>query len=162
MELLYPDENIDFRCYIVGGGALIIMGYILRATHDIDVIYAIPNFLKELFNKYDMNCEVSAYEDNFPIGFEERANKIPLNTSKVVFYTLSLEDLVISKLCTTRGEQDIIDITSPNIIKDIDWQKLRKLGQSMEYSMISSMNYENFRYAYNDYVRRFNHEENII
>lgn len=157
-ELLFEDD-IEFKCYIVGGGALMIMGYALRATHDIDILEVIPSSLRSLFNKYDMNCDVAAYSDNFPLGYEERAKKIDILTYKITFYTLSLEDLVISKLCTTRYEQDKTDIESPKVISELNWDELEKLAISLKASMLSSMSYDNFYYNYCNYVERFKNEK---
>lgn len=157
-ELTFSDD-VEFKCYIVGGGALMIMGYALRATHDIDVLETIPKSLQELFSKYNMNCDVKAYSDNFPLGYEDRANKVDIDTVKISFYTLSLEDLVISKLCTTRYEQDKTDIESERVVKSIDWEKLEKLANTMKSQMLSLTNYENFYYNYQNYVKRFKYEE---
>lgn len=52
-----------------------IMGYSMRSTHDIDVLEAMPKVLQSLFKKCDMNCDVMAYSDNFPLGYEERARQ---------------------------------------------------------------------------------------
>ena len=154
VELTFDDDT-EFKCYIVGGGAFMIMGYSMRSTHDIDVLEAMPKVLQSLFKKYDMNCDVMAYSDNFPLGYEERARQVKLNTYRVKFYTLSLEDLVISKLCTTRHEQDDTDIESEKVVNSINWVVLEQLAQSMSNTMISSQNYENFWYNYSKYVRRF-------
>lgn len=74
-ELIF-DDDIEFKCYIAGGGALMIMGYVTRSTHDIDVLEVVPNTLEKLFADYDMNCSIAAYGCNFPLGFEERAKKL--------------------------------------------------------------------------------------
>lgn len=154
VELTFCDDT-EFKCYIVGGGALIIMGYVLRSTHDIDVLETLPKTLQSLFAKYNMNCDVAAYGDNFPLGYEDRAIGVAIKTYRVKFFTLSLEDLVISKLCTTRHEQDDTDIESEKVINSINWDMLDCLAQSMRNSMISSQNYTNFVYNYNQYVRKF-------
>jgi hypothetical protein len=156
-DLLFP-EDINFICYIVGGGALILMGYIARATHDIDILETIPNELKNLYAKYDMNNLVSAYSDNFPQGYEKRAIKLDLPTKRITYYTLSLEDLVISKLCTTRYSQDIVDIENENVINSLDWKLLQELADELKLTMISSVSYNSFYSNYKEYVRRFCHE----
>ena len=74
IELTFDDDT-EFKCYIVGGGAFMIMGYAMRSTHDIDVLEAMPKVLQSLFKKQDMNCDVMAYSDNFPLGYEERARQ---------------------------------------------------------------------------------------
>ena len=65
--------DVEFKCYIVGGGALILMGFIIRGTHDLDIIEMIPKQLGTLLDKYDMNTDVTSYYDCFPQNFEERA-----------------------------------------------------------------------------------------
>ena len=112
-----------------------------------------PKEIATLFSKYDMNMDVVAYMDSFPIGFEERAKIIDLPTKKVQFYTLSLEDIVISKLCTTRGKQDIIDINSEKIVKDIDWDHLEQLAKIMRDNKISGI--EKFDYYYKEYIDKY-------
>ncbi|MBD5552588.1 MAG: hypothetical protein HDQ96_15710 [Lachnospiraceae bacterium] len=153
-ELMFSPD-IEFKCYIVGGGALMIMGYIIRATNDIDILETMPDLLQDLFKKYNMNNAVISYADNFPSGYEARAKKVDINTTKIEFYTLSLEDLVISKLCTTRYMQDTSDIESEKVISELNWIKLEELADGMKNTMISKMNYEGFRYNYQNYVRRF-------
>lgn len=148
-------DDISFKCYIVGGGAFMLMDYILRSTHDIDVLEVVPSSLQELFAKYNMNCNVRAYSDNFPTGYEERAVEIDLPTERIKFYTLSLEDLVIAKLCTTRIEQDLTDITSEKVIAGIEWELLDKLATGLEQTMLSKENYQHFLYNYRNYVRRY-------
>lgn len=152
-ELTFSEAH-EFKCYIVGGGALILMGYIIRGTHDLDILEITPKKLASLFDKYDMNTSVTSYYDCFPQGFEDRAKLLYLPTNMIKFYTLSLEDLVISKLCTTRGEQDIVDINTETVIKNVDWRILSQLADSMKTTMMSSTAYENFKYNYDDYVRR--------
>ena len=56
-----------------------------------------------------MNTNVQAYLDNFPDDRWERLQPIPLKTQRISFYTLSLEDLVVSKLAAWRS-QDIREI----------------------------------------------------
>jgi hypothetical protein len=46
-SLLFDDESIRFSIVIVGGCSLVMLGYSLRATHDIDVLSA-PNRLISL------------------------------------------------------------------------------------------------------------------
>ena len=153
------DEDIEFECYIVGGGALMIMGYITRATHDIDILHTVPNTLQKLFAEYDMNCHVKAYMTNFPNGYEERAKKINLDTKRITFYTLSLEDLVISKLCSDGRDKDFVDIQSEKVVKDIDWDVLEELANNVRNNLFSSFALENFNGNYSDYVRRYKNEE---
>ena len=125
-QLTLDDEN-KYYCYIVGGGALILMWYISRATHDLDIINVPPSLIS-LLSKYDMNTSVSAYMDSFPDDYLMCAVKIDISTQKINFYSLSLEDLVISKLCSSRYK-DIRDITSETVVSAIDWDQLAAVEQ---------------------------------
>lgn len=152
-ELTFSDAH-EFKCYIVGSGALILLGFIVRGTHDVDILETTPNELTTLFNKYDINTSVTSYYDFFPQGYENRAILLDLPTNKIKYYILSLEDLVISKLCTTRGKQDIVDINTDTITKNINWDILSSLADSMKPTMMSSTAYDNFRFNYSEYIRR--------
>lgn len=66
--LLEPTEH--YRVIIVGGSALILMGRLSRATHDIDAL-SVPFQLYDLLGKYDMNTHAETYINNFPYNFED-------------------------------------------------------------------------------------------
>lgn len=145
------DNKIQCKCYIVGGAAFSLLGYSVRATHDIDVIERYPKELSLLFEKHDMNTDVLAYYDSFPQGFEDRAIKIDIPTQMISFYVLSIEDLIISKLCTTRERQDISDIYKEDVVNNVNWDKLKYLADELEKTKVSGI--ENFRYHYQEYVQ---------
>ena len=93
-------DNADrYQMVIVGGSAFILLGKLTRATHDIDAL-SVPKELHSLLGKYDINTDVEAYIDNFPYNFQDRLQPLPFGGTKVQFYTPSLEDLVIAKLCS--------------------------------------------------------------
>jgi len=152
-RLILDDDNI-YSCVIVGGGALILMGYITRATHDIDVIYYKPQQLIPLMEKYDMNTAVSAHIDCFPEDYLTRAKKINLKTRKIDFYTLSLEDLVISKLSASR-DKDIHDISSESVLSAINWGQLAVLAEEMKFSLLSDRAISEFEQNYNEFAERY-------
>lgn len=56
---------------------------------------------------------------------------------------------VIAKLCTTRGKQDIVDIDSESVIKDIDWERLESLANLLRNNKISGI--DNIDYNYKEY-----------
>lgn len=64
--LFVGDER--FRPVIVGGGALVLMVCLSRATHDIDVLNA-SGRIRGLLEKYDMNCDVQTHINNFPYNY---------------------------------------------------------------------------------------------
>lgn len=150
-QLTFSNDS-HFKCFIVGGSALVLMGYSVRATHDIDILEKYPAEISSLFAKYDMNTSVVAYYDSFPSDFEDRAVKIDIQTKMVEFYSLSLEDLVISKLNTTRGEQDITDINNLGIVNFLNWELLELLANKLINEKVSGV--DTFRYNYKEYIRR--------
>lgn len=91
------DGNETFHLVLVGGGALILQEYIRRATHDLDAISVSPRIMN-LLEKYDINCRVQTYINNFPYNFEDRLIPLKLDTKRIRFDTVSLEDIVIAKL----------------------------------------------------------------
>lgn len=103
--------------YHLGGSAFILLGKLTRATHDIDVL-SVPKELYTLLGKYDINTNVEAYIDNFPYNFQDRLQPLPFGGTKVQFYTPSLEDLVIAKLCSFR-DTDKADVESEAVRSDI-------------------------------------------
>lgn len=148
------DDDVDYQCVIVGGGALILMGFSVRATHDIDVLDYAPKRLQDLMERHDINASVRAYNDCFPPEFEKRAVPLPIPTRKIRYFTLSLEDLVLSKLCAGRA-QDIRDITDPKILDALNWAKLDELAAEMKQYLLSDRQVSQFSYDYEEYKRRY-------
>ncbi len=148
-------ENIDdFNVYIVGGSALILMKYILRGTHDIDILNKMNSEIVEIMEKYDINNRVSAYIDSFADDYKKRAVEIPIEGCKVKYFALSLEDLVISKLSSSR-RTDEEDITSDGVIENIDWDTLDEIAKTTREGMLNDRIVEEFNVRYENYVRRF-------
>jgi hypothetical protein len=152
-DLIYGATPGRLVCVIVGGGALILMDYIARATMDIDVIQHSPQ-LNKLFNKYDFNCMVQAYICNFPYNFEDRFEKVDIETKIIDFYTASLEDIVVAKLCSYR-ETDAHDVAQPSVLQHIDWEKLDQLAEEERLSALNEYNYNDFKIRYQEYIERF-------
>lgn len=157
------DDNRKFDMVIVGGSALILLNAINRATHDIDVIET-QNDLYELMEKYDINSNAKAYEDHFPYNYLDRVVPIQIETRKINFYSASIEDIVIAKLCSVR-DTDRIDIESASVLNAIDWQLLEKLAtdeNELRASILSERRYDEFLYRYNEYVERNQPCENLL
>jgi len=151
-------DDSDERLYlvIVGGGALILQQVIARATHDIDAISVSP-LLLTLLEKYDINCRVNAYINNFPYNFEDRLQKLPIAGKKIDFYTASLEDIVIAKLHSYR-DPDRHDIESEHVRAALNWDTLETLALSEEEvkaSALSNRSYKEFLHSYHAYVEEF-------
>lgn len=152
--LEYGSTEIKYECYIVGGGAMMILGLIPRVTHDIDVLQCTARELISLMPKYDMNMNVTAHIGCFADDYSSRAIKIDLDTRFIDFYTLSLEDLIVSKLASGR-DKDFEDIKQPNVIEMIDWNKLDELIDLAVEGMISDYSARELRDFYTDYQREF-------
>ncbi|MDD5602588.1 MAG: DUF6036 family nucleotidyltransferase [Eubacteriales bacterium] len=150
------DGNERFHLVIVGGAALILLEHISRATSDVDAISASCEIL-ELLQKYDINCRVQTYINNFPYNYEDRLVPLHVGGRKIDFYSASLEDIVIAKLYSARAA-DIWDVENVEIVKAIDWKLLEKLASEADEARASALSdrcYANFKANYNDYVRRF-------
>ena len=142
---------------IVGGGALILMELLPRATHDIDVLDS-SRKLHSLMESYDINTRVQTYINNVPYNYEDRLVPLPDIQGKIIdFYTASLEDIVIAKLYSYRGV-DHEDITDPNVLRAIDWDRLHNLATAEDEAKRSALNdrsYEQFLYDFNEFERAY-------
>lgn len=97
---------------------------------------------------------VSAYRINFPYDYLNRIIPIDIPTKKVKFYTVSLEDLVVSKLCSMR-DKDVEDIENELVYKSLDWNLLDKLIDDVCYGMLSDFDRNALVINYNHYKERF-------
>ena len=147
------NDGIRYHVYIAGGGALLLMGYSSRATSDIDVIDA-TNSLYDLFAKYQINGHIAAHINSFLFNYPDRVKPL-WSGEKIDFYTVSLEDIVISKLCAGRPP-DTDDLKA--VAKYVDWDKLESLAfdeDELRTIKMSDRQYSEFKYAYEDYVKEF-------
>ncbi len=154
-SLMFEGEE-RFHLVIVGGGALILQERISRATHDVDAISASREIL-ELLEKYDINCRVQTYVNNFPYNYEDRLVSLRAGGRKIDFFTASLEDIVIAKLYSARAI-DIRDVEGEKVVEAIDWMLLEKLATEENEARASALNdrcYADFKANYAEYVRRF-------
>lgn len=152
---LIDESDFHYFMVIVGGGALILMQYLTRATHDIDVLGA-PAALHHLLAKYDINTQVTAYGDSFPYNYEDRLVPLPIEGKKIDFYTASLEDIVIAKLHSNR-DPDLHDIEQPAVLEALDWGLMDKLANSddeAKASALSERSYKEFLYNYAKYIKK--------
>ena len=72
-SLLSVSQNIKYQCYIVGGGALLLLDLIPRATYDIDVIRCTGEHLVSIMADYDIN--MLDYDKNEFIYFYKEYRK---------------------------------------------------------------------------------------
>ena len=153
--LLYPGEE-RFRLVIVGGSALILLEVISRSTLDFDAIHA-SREIRGLLERYDINCDVQTYINNFPYNYEDRIKPLPLQGKKIDFFTASLEDIVIAKLFSNR-DTDRQDIIKDTVLNALDWDLLDQIARSDEEVKLNALNdrnYKDFLFNYEEYVRRY-------
>ena len=158
MELL--DKHVDlefdgdgrFQVVIVGGGALVLRGYIVRSTDDIDIIEADSRLLA-LMSLYDMNGRVNTFIEDFPYNYADRI--IPVwSGKKIDYFTASLEDIALAKICADR-EKDLDDLA--DIAHLVDWDVLDKLVED-KYEMnffMTDRAHKDFLYCYGVFKRRY-------
>ena len=152
VALMDTTEDI-YSCVIVGGSALVLMNKIYRSTHDIDSIDA-SEAIRPLLELYNINMNVNAFLLNFPEGYLKRVQPVDIPTEKVKFYTASLEDLVVSKLCSMR-DKDIEDIENELVYGSLDWELMDKLVEDVCYGMLNEYDENALREHYADYKERF-------
>lgn len=153
-DMLLIDTTDDlYSCVIVGGSALVLMDKIYRSTHDIDSI-ASSDKIQPLLEAYNINMNVQAYALNFAEDYKERLVPVEIDTKKVKFYTLSTEDIVVSKLCSSRGK-DIEDIESKEITTNLNWELLDKLVEDVCYGLLTEYDENMLKIKYEDYKERF-------
>lgn len=145
------DNDDHYNIVIVGGSALVLIDKISRATMDIDTI-SCSDELKPYMERYNINNNVIAYKNNFPDDYIDRCVKLDVPTKKISIYTASLEDIVISKLFSTRP-QDTMDIHDPRIVDALDWDLLDKIVNSDDFrdNILSDHTYKMFMLDYRDY-----------
>ncbi len=142
-----------YTCVIVGGSALVLTDKIYRSTHDIDSI-ASSEKIQPLLNSYNINMNVKAYFTNFPEDYTDRLVPVDIETTKIKFFTLSTEDIVISKLSAGR-EKDIEDIENREVTENLNWELLDKLVEDVCYGMLTEFDENILRTRYSNYKERF-------
>ena len=150
---LYPEFGA--RCIVIGGGALILKDLIPRMTTDIDVINAKEEMLN-LFPIFGFSNKATVYEMNLPYNYEDRLEKIHIETKSLEYFTPSTEDLIVTKFYASR-EKDIEDIHN---IKKSGKYSTERLKKVVEEARMTSMNDFKYREMVSLYHRYFNEEEN--
>ena len=152
MALLDNSEDL-YTCVSVGGSALVLMDKIYRSTHDIDSIASSEKILP-LLDAYGINMNVKAYLTNIPEDYQDRLKPVAIETTKVKFFTVSTEDLVVSKLCAGR-DKDIEDVEGKEVTEHLDWDLLDRLINDVCYGMLNEFDENLLRMRYKDYKERF-------
>lgn len=147
VALLYPGRS--FRLVLVGGGAMVLLGCLARATSDLDALI-FPAELASLMEQFDLSGRVSAWEDHFACNIQDRVIPIDVPTTAVECYSASLEDLVASKLHSDRPK-DALDVRRPEVLAALDWNRLAEVVADMEGSMLVERRHREFLINYEAY-----------
>lgn len=139
----------SFRLVLVGGGAMMLLGVLSRATSDLDAL-VFPAELLPLMEAFDLNGRVTAYQDQFAYSLEDRLVRLDVNTSAVECYSASLEDLVASKLHSERPT-DEADVRRPEVLSALDWERLAEVVRDMEASTLVERRHRQFLANYRSY-----------
>ena len=151
VSMVYSSDN-RITMTIVGGGALLLQGYLNRITLDIDLIDVYYPILAPILDKYDVNYRSNAFSDCLAENYSSRLVKVNLNTRIIDYFTLSLEDLVIMKLFSSRGK-DHIDIREKEVLNNLNWDKLEEIISSGEAdTSFDERSYKVFLSNYKEYV----------
>ncbi len=147
VSLLYPGRR--FRLVLVGGGALVLLGCLVRATDDLDA-HSFPAELLPLMERYDLSARVSAYQDQFAYNVEDRLVSLDLGTTSVDCYAASVEDIVASKLYSDR-ETDANDVRRAEVLAALNWDRLAEVVADMEASKLIERRHRQFLDNYDLY-----------
>lgn len=155
VDLVFDDLSNDFRFHIiiVGGGVLVLRDYLERSTDDIDLL-DVDNRLCSIIEKYDMNSKVNAHIYSFLYNYEDRAELI-WSGKRIDYFTASLEDIVISKICGGR-DRDLEDLKK--LADKVDWELLDKLANDEDELKLISMSdrgYLDFKASYKNFERTY-------
>ena len=107
-----------------------------------------------MLEAYNINMNVKAYLTNFPDDYRERLVPVDIETRKVKFFTVSTEDLVVSKLCAGR-DKDIEGIEVDEVTKHLNWDLLDSLIDDVCYGLLTEYDERILRAKYADYKERF-------
>ena len=116
-----------FEITITGGSALVLLDLLPdeRFTTDIDVLET-SNEIKGLLERYDMNMDVSTFMYKYPENWRKRRQPVLYGGQVLEVYTLSNEDLAITKLLAWR-RADKIDLANMLAAGNIDVDKLKDI-----------------------------------
>ena len=161
--LLEIDEEVElevglgkrFSVVIVGGAAFMLANLTGRnATHDVDVLRADEAIQGVLARHRQLNTQVQVYADRLPKGFEGRLVRIPLETTVADFFRPSTEDLAVMKLYSWR-KQDQIDLTSPEVLAELNFDLLDHLVHDEDEAKASSLTLLAYRKMVEVYEREY-------
>lgn len=145
-----------YKMILLGGSALVLQRWVSRSTIDIDAV-SVPQDLIELMGKYDINMRAEAFFDHIPYNYEDRLVPLSVGGKVIDYYTLSLEDLVVTKLCSIR-DTDWRDTEEKSVINNLDWNLLETLATNpdeLQASIGSDREYSEFLGRYHNYKEKY-------
>ncbi len=151
VALLFPGRS--FRLVLVGGGALVLLGCLARATADLDAL-RFPAELLPLMEKYDLSGRATAYQDQFAYNLEDRLVPLGLATKAVECYAASVEDIVASKLYSARAT-DASDVRRPEVLAVLDWDRLAEVVADMAGSKLIERRHRQLLDNHGSYRKEF-------
>lgn len=151
VALLYPGRS--FRLVLVGGGALVLLGCLARATADLDAL-RFPAELLPLMEQYDPSGRATAYQDQFAYNLEDRLVPLGVGTTAVECYAASLEDIVASKLYSERAI-DASDVRRPEVLAVLDWDRLAEVIADMAGSRLIERRHRQLLHNYDSYRKEY-------
>ena len=121
----YYGYSNRFEMVVVGGSAFILTGSApdSRFTTDIDVLTASAE-IESFLARYDMNTDVSTFLYQYPENWKKRRRKIVFDGQVLEVFTLSSEDLAITKLLSWR-DSDKADLLNMKKAGNVDEKKLQ-------------------------------------
>ncbi|SNZ15540.1 DUF6036 family nucleotidyltransferase [Hydrogenobacter hydrogenophilus] len=150
-------RNLDLKIFLilVGSASLIVKYHLKRGTKDIDVILR-PYLggIGDLLTRRGFQVVSEALVNLHP-DYEDRLELV-LAEGQVFVLTLSPYDLAISKI--SRGfDKDINDVLESDLIKQIDFNKLKELYfEAMSYWIGNEKRYRFSWEVFEDaYLRKF-------
>lgn len=158
LELMLNGLYKRYEMHIVGSLCLLMRNVGKHMTEDIDTYLLTEHINTILLNKYDFNMKSAGMF--VPENYEDRLEKIDMDTKVIDYYMLSLEDVVFCKLLANRAK-DEVDINDQKIADQLNWILLKEI---MEENRIywSYHQFYMFCQTYNDYCIRWNHADCII
>lgn len=151
----YKLEN-PLKMYIFGGTAVLLYTN-YRATTDIDAFFengVEKTEVIKLLNQYNINnaligvMEIPPFED-----FSVRAEKLDVDFVNIEVYIASKEDIIISKIFTSRGSpKDIKDIVQSGLLDEVNLDVLKALYDDyIQYITLPKHRYYSFDEVMEEY-----------
>jgi hypothetical protein len=133
--------------FVIFGGAAFLLKTRFRPTTDIDVYMLQENGdtkIEEILNEIDINTNIQRILEMPPKeDFEKRMDKLNVDFQNIDVYVASAYDLIISKLFSTRGEKDAIDLIRSDLLNQVEEDVLREMWEDLK-------SYSLFLHRYND------------